>query len=100
MVDALARFGPLDVALDAGGISGYVPGTVIKPTKKMCDAANVDHEVLVVDYGTLLGVDYWLEKNSWSTNYGEQGYFRIQRGVNACGIATDVATSYKNSSSL
>ena len=48
---------------------------------------DVNHAVLAVGYGTQDGMDYWLVKNSWSESWGNEGYFKIQRGVNMCGIA-------------
>jgi hypothetical protein len=39
-----------------------------------------NHQVLAVGWGTLNGKKYWLVKNSWGTNWGEKGYFKIERG--------------------
>ena len=52
---------------------------------------DVDHDVEVVGWGTEdddgdengEGLDYWVVRNSWGTFWGELGFFRVQRGVNA-----------------
>ena len=53
-------------------------------------------------YGsTLDGSNYWTVKNSWGTEWGERGYFRIERGVEAkqglCGIAMEASYPVKTS---
>ncbi|VDO57009.1 unnamed protein product [Haemonchus placei] len=44
------------------------------------------HAVRILGWGVDNKTPYWLVANSWNTDWGENGYFRILRGVNECGI--------------
>ncbi|XP_054817242.1 senescence-specific cysteine protease SAG39-like [Prosopis cineraria] len=79
---------PVSVAIDASGSdfqfysSGIFTGSC---------GTELDHGVTAVGYGVTDDTEYWLVKNSWGTEWGEEGYIRMQRNVNAkeglCGIA-------------
>lgn len=44
------------------------------------------HAVKCIGWGVENGTKYWLIVNSWNERWGENGLFRIIRGVNECGI--------------
>nr|AVM38373.1 cathepsin B [Eudiplozoon nipponicum] len=48
------------------------------------------HAVRLLGWGTENGVKYWLIANSWNTEWGDKGLFKIRRGTNECGIESDV----------
>lgn len=57
------------------------------------------HSVLLVGYGTDMSdpeapLDYWIVKNSWGDNWGEQGYFKIRRGTNECAFESAAVESF------
>ena len=44
------------------------------------------HAVKMVGWGVENGTPYWKIANSWNEGWGDQGYFKIRRGNNECGI--------------
>ncbi|GMN49077.1 hypothetical protein TIFTF001_018242 [Ficus carica] len=90
---------PVSVSMDAGGkdFQFYSEGVY----NGSC-GTELNHGVAIVGYGkTQDGTKYWLVKNSWGTEWGEKGYLRIQRGVEAeeglCGIAMEASYPFKSS---
>jgi len=86
MVDALVEYGPLAIAINANPAQFYTGG-ILDPS--VCSASNLNHGVVIVGYGEEDGTAYWKIRNSWGTSWGEDGYFRMKRGDNTCGVAND-----------
>ena len=87
MKSALYGHGPVSIAFQVvDGFRDYSEGVY---TSDVCKntPADVNHAVLAVGYGTLDEINYWDVKNSWGADWGDSGFFKIERGVNMCGVA-------------
>ncbi|ABM45731.1 viral cathepsin [Spodoptera frugiperda multiple nucleopolyhedrovirus] len=86
--DLLRYVGPIAIAVDAVDLTDYYGGIV-----SFCKNNGLNHAVLLVGYGVENNVPYWIIKNSWGSDYGEDGYVRVRRGVNSCGMINELASS-------
>lgn len=91
---AVALVGPVSVAVDATVFTFrfYHSGVYYD---RWCSQM-VNHAMLAVGYGAsqenMKSSDYWLIKNSWTENWGEQGYLRLLKGAgNQCGVANQAS---------
>ncbi|KAK9284578.1 hypothetical protein L1049_023754 [Liquidambar formosana] len=71
---------PVAVALDADGsdFQFYSQGILTGPCGKQ-----INHGFTIVGYGEESGQKYWLAKNSWGTDWGENGYIRLALATTA-----------------
>merc|ERR1719253_328276 len=80
----IASYGPAAICVNANDKwQSYISGVV----KSGCSGSydSLDHCVQLVGYG----VGYWLVRNSWNTDWGEDGYIYLQAGDNMCGVANE-----------
>merc|ERR1712203_262503 len=85
LMNHLANNGPLSVAVAASPWSFYGGGVF-----DGCDYdknIEINHAVQLVGYGTDASEgDYWIIRNSWGPNWGENGFMRLKRESTAvCG---------------
>ncbi|KAK4437731.1 Cysteine protease RD19A [Sesamum alatum] len=91
----LVKNGPLAVAINAVFMQTYIGGV---SCPYIC-SKRLDHGVLLVGYGEAgyapirrKEKPYWIIKNSWGEKWGENGYYKICRGRNICGVDSMVST--------
>ena len=84
---AVAQIGPISVLVQVKeNLQHYDSGIYYIPE---WESSKIMHAMLIVGYGTdnQLKQDYWLLKNSFGSNWGENGYIRMARNRNNnCGI--------------
>ncbi|KAI8015911.1 Cysteine protease RD19A [Camellia lanceoleosa] len=94
----LVKNGPLAVGINAVYMQTYIGGV---SCPYIC-GKHLDHGVLLVGYGSagyatirFKEKPYWIIKNSWGGNWGENGYYHLCRGPkahNLCGVDSMVST--------
>ncbi|XP_048772984.1 cathepsin O-like isoform X2 [Ostrea edulis] len=86
MLQLLAH-GPLVVAVDASTWNHYLGGII----QYHC-GTKLNHAVQIVGYDLTGDIPFYIVRNSWGTDFGNDGYLYIKIGDNLCGIASEVAT--------
>ncbi|KAK0577415.1 hypothetical protein LWI29_032740 [Acer saccharum] len=91
----MLKNGPLAVGINAVFMQTYIGGV---SCPYIC-GKHLDHGVLLVGYGSAAYAPirfkekpYWIVKNSWGESWGENGYYKICRGRNVCGVDSMVST--------
>ena len=84
----LLKVGAVETAMVGSDIEFKVDYTKTKGIIQSCPSKVLSHSVVVVGWGVENGIPFWRVKNSWGTGWGEDGFFRIVRGKQACGIGS------------
>jgi len=88
MQNNLVSWGPLSICVDAEPWQDYTGGVMMASD---C-STSLDHCVQLVGYDMTQSTPFWIVRNSWGSDWGENGYIRLQYGQDTCGCA-DEATS-------
>jgi len=92
LANSLVKKGPASICVNAGAWNFYTGGIM---SEKSCGGNGmyyVDHCVQLVGYHNEFAQpkqSYWLVRNSWASNWGENGYIRLQLNNNPCGVANE-----------
>jgi hypothetical protein len=85
LADALNN-GPVSAVMSSDWMPGFTGGVVVDAG---CNTFAPHTYTAVLVVGSTAG--YWIVKNSLGTAWGDQGYFKLVRGKNACGISNFMA---------
>ncbi|TKR67624.1 hypothetical protein L596_023747 [Steinernema carpocapsae] len=96
--EAMARYlmakGPFVVAFNGKDSLASYKGGIVNFNSTQCPPTKLSQAGLVVGFGVEAKMPFWILKNSRGGKWGENGYFRIARGSNTCGIASNVYSPF------
>jgi C1A family cysteine protease len=80
---------PASICVDASSWSDYTGGVM---TSSSCSSSynSLDHCVQLVGFSNYeKATGYWIVRNSWADDWGEDGYIYLRVGDNTCGVADE-----------
>jgi len=89
MKSMVATVAPISICVDAEPWQSYSGGIM---TRAQC-GTSLDHCVQITGYDTSASTPYWSVRNSWGSDWGEDGYIRLEFGTNTCGLTQEATTA-------
>jgi hypothetical protein len=80
---------PLSICCDAEPWQYYTGGIL---DADQC-GTSIDHAIQLTGYSPNQG-GYWIVRNSWGADWGENGFIWLQYGQNTCGITSEVTAAH------
>lgn len=82
----VAKEGPLVAVLHANNNFLFYKRGIYSDYTCPSYESSVNHGVIISGYGEENGKKYWLIRNSWGRQWGDNGYAKIRRGTQECAI--------------
>jgi len=87
----IMNFGPVEAAFTVyADFPSYKSGVY----QHVSGSALGGHAIKVLGWGVEASTPYWLVANSWNTDWGNNGFFKILRGKNECGIEDEIVAGH------
>jgi len=89
IMNEIYQHGPVETAFTVySDFLTYKSGVYVQHSNQVLGG----HAVKFLGWGVdqASGLKYWLVANSWNTHWGMDGYFKIVKGVDECGIEDEV----------
>merc|ERR1712096_68866 len=67
----VAKYGPVVIGAEATSAWHSYKGGILSVN---CTQKKENHNIVIIGYGSDGGSDYWLIRNSWGVDWGEDGY--------------------------
>jgi len=89
LAENVGTSGPASICVNAENWNDYTGGVLTQAACGGYSYLSVDHCVHLTGYNTTAETPYWIVKNSWATNWGENGYIYLEYGKNTCALADE-----------
>jgi len=86
MQKEIQQRGPIACGIAANKAFLHYNGGVFHDTTNF---TSINHVISLVGWGSDGASNYWIGRNSWGSYYGENGFFRIIRGINNLNVESD-----------
>lgn len=89
LAENVATSGPASICVNAASWNDYVGGVLTQAACGKYSYLSVDHCVALTGYNTSASTPYWIVKNSWATDWGEDGYVYLEYPLNTCALGDE-----------